>query len=115
MRAINASYAQYYNKKYKRTGYLWQARFKSCFVFDNNYLFTLFKYFEFNPIKACIIKEAGIYPYTLLHDILEDIRVCMRDSFVLQWYQSTSELLKSVGISISEEDFTKVEEFQKKL
>ncbi len=38
----------------------------------------------------------------------------MRDSFVLQWYQSTSELLNSVGIKMSEDDFAKVEEFQKK-
>ena len=115
MRAINASYAQYYNKKYKRTGHLWQDRFKSWFVFDENYLFTLFKYFEFNPIKAGITKKAGVYPYTLLHDILKDkLRVCTRDSFVLQWYQSTSELLKSVGITMSEDDFTRVEEFQKK-
>jgi len=37
----------------------------------------------------------------------------MRDSFVLQWYDSTTELLKVVGIKMSETEFDKIEQFQK--
>ncbi len=115
MRQINSSYAQYYNKKYKRIGHLWQDRFKSWYVFDENYLFVLFKYLEHNPLEAKISKKVGEYRYTLLHDILnEKVRVCMRDSFVLQWYDSTKELLKAVGINMSEAEFDKIEQFQKK-
>ena len=81
MRQINASYAQYYNKKYKRIGHLWQGRFKSWYIFDDNYLFVLFKYIEFNPIDANISKKAGEYNYTLLHDIVKgSVRPCMKDS-----------------------------------
>ena len=40
MRQINSLYAQYYNKKYKRIGHLWQDRFKSWYIFDENYLFS---------------------------------------------------------------------------
>jgi len=102
MRQINSAYAKYYNKKYKRTGHFWQGRFKSWYVFDENYLFVLFKYLEFNPIDAKISKKAGEYKYTLLHDIINgDIRPCMKDSFVLQWYDNTAELLKAIGLMIS--------------
>ncbi len=114
MRQINATYAQYYNKKYKRSGHLWQDRFKSRYIFDTNYLFVLFKYLEFNPLVAKISKKAGAYRYTLLHDIIKDsVRPCMKDSFVLQWYDSTTELLKAIGIKMSAEEFEKIEQFQK--
>jgi len=44
MRAINAQYAAIFNRKYKRVGHLWQGRFKSWFVTDEAYLYTLIKY-----------------------------------------------------------------------
>lgn len=114
MRQINSNYAKYYNKKYKRTGHLWQGRFKSRYVFDENYLFVLFKYLEFNPIAAKITKKVGEYNYTLLYDIITNsIRPCMKNSFVLDWYDSTTELLKAIGIKMSEKEFEKIEQFQK--
>ena len=114
MRQINSTYAKYYNKKYKRLGHFWQGRFKSWYVFDTNYLFVLFKYLEFNPIEAKITKKAGEYQYTLLHDIIkDDVKPCCKDSFVLQWYDSTTELLKAVGIKMSTTEFEKIEQFQK--
>ncbi len=114
MRQINSTYAIYYNKKYKRTGHLWQDRFKSWYVFDENYLFTLFKYFEYNPISANLSTKAGEYPYTLLHDILKGkIRECMKDSFILTWYDNTSKLLGSLDINMTEKELEKIESFQK--
>ncbi len=114
MRQINSNYAKYYNKKYKRTGHLWQGRFKSWYIFDENYLFVLFKYLEFNPIEAKITKKVGEYNYTLLHDIVKNsVRPCMKDSFVLQWYDSTIELLKAIGIKMSAVEFEKIEQLQK--
>ncbi len=114
MRQINAAYAQYFNKKENRVGHLWQGRFKSWYIFDENYLFTLFRYLEFNPIKARITKSIGKFRYTLTHDLLNHkLRDCMQDSFVLEWFDSTSELLKSLGIGISEEESEKINQFQK--
>ncbi len=114
MRQINSAYAQYFNKKQKRIGHLWQDRFKSWYIFDETYLFTLFKYLELNPIEANITKRVGEFRYTLVHDILKNkLRVCMSDSFILQWFDSTSELLKSLDIKMAEEEFEKIEQFQK--
>ncbi len=114
MRQINSIYAQYYNKKYKRTGHLWQDRFKSWYIFDETYLFVLFKYLEFNPIAAGICKKAGECDYTLVHDILRGkVKSCMRDSFVFEWYENTNELLKTLQIKMSEEEQDKIARFQK--
>lgn len=64
MRAVNAQYAAYFNRKYKRVGHLWQGRFKSWFVTDDAYLYTLVKYIEFNPLKANMVKHLDEYPYS---------------------------------------------------
>ena len=63
-RQINSKYAQYFNKEYKRVGPLWQGRFKSWFVHDENYLGTLVRYIEQNPIKANITQDIGEYKWS---------------------------------------------------
>ncbi len=68
MQKINSRYSVYYNNKYKRVGPLWQGRFKSWFVFDDNYLHSLIKYIEFNPIKANITKKIGEYKWAMSSD-----------------------------------------------
>lgn len=70
MRQINSNYAIYFNKKYDRCGHLWQGRFKSYYIFDENYLFTLYKYIEQNPVKAKISDTIGTYKFTMLATLL---------------------------------------------
>ncbi|MFH1798443.1 MAG: transposase [Candidatus Omnitrophota bacterium] len=50
-------YAQYFNKKNKVTGHLWQGRFYSC-VLDEVHLYEAVRYVENNPIRAHLVKEA---------------------------------------------------------
>jgi len=70
MRQVNSNYAIYFNKKYKRTGHLWQGRYKSWYIINEDYLYTLFRYIEHNPIKAKITQQIGEYPFTLLSTLL---------------------------------------------
>jgi len=69
---LNSNYAIYFNKKYKRTGHLWQGRYKSWYIINEQYLYDLFRYIEHNPIEAKITKKVGEYPFTLLATILND-------------------------------------------
>ncbi|MDG5813486.1 transposase [Chitinispirillales bacterium ANBcel5] len=52
MRALNGGYAQYYNKRHKRRGYLFQNRFKSVICQDQGYASQLIKYIHLNPLRA---------------------------------------------------------------
>jgi len=65
MKHINMKYTIYFNKKYKRIGPLWQGRFKSFYIIDGNYLSSLVKYIEFNPIKANVTQKIGEYPFVM--------------------------------------------------
>lgn len=50
-------YSQYFNKKKKALGHLWQGRFYSC-VLDEPYLMAALRYVEKNPVRAGIVKKA---------------------------------------------------------
>ena len=71
MRQLNMNYAIYFNKKYKRSGHLWQGRFKSWYVTDEAYLYALICYIEQNPLKAGIVKELERYSYSSARYFLE--------------------------------------------
>jgi len=70
MRQINSNYSIYFNKKHNRVGHLWQGRFKSWYITNEQYLYDLFRYIEHNPIEAKISKKIGEYPFTLLATVL---------------------------------------------
>lgn len=54
MRKIGISYTGYYNRKYERSGHLFQGRYMSEPVRDDAYLLTVFRYILANPAKAGI-------------------------------------------------------------
>jgi len=70
MRQLNMNYFIYFNKKYKRVGHLWQGRFKSWYVTNEAYLYTLMCYIEQNPLKANMVKRLEEYPYSSYHYFL---------------------------------------------
>lgn len=65
MKQVNSKYGMYFNGKYKRVGHLWQGRFKSQYVYDHQYLDTLIKYIEYNPVKAKITRKIGEYLWAM--------------------------------------------------
>ena len=54
IQSVATSYAIYFNEKYDRVGHLFQNRFKSKPVENNNYLINLVRYIHQNPEKAKI-------------------------------------------------------------
>lgn len=54
--ACHMRYSQYFNKKKKLTGHLWQGRFFSC-ILDENYLYAAVRYIENNPVRAKLVKQ----------------------------------------------------------
>jgi len=67
MRKLLTWYAQYYNRRHKRTGHLFENRYKSILCDEKNYLLALVRYIHLNPIRAGIIKtieELDSYPWS---------------------------------------------------
>lgn len=51
MRKVSTAYVMYFNKKYKRTGGLFEGTFKSKHIGEENYFNYIFSYVHLNPIK----------------------------------------------------------------
>lgn len=62
MLKLSTAYSMYYNNKYKRTGALFEGKFKSQHASDDRYLKYLFSYVHLNPVKLIQKdwKEIGI-------------------------------------------------------
>ena len=96
MQQLNMNYSIYFNKKYKRVGHLWQGRFKSWYVTDEAYLYTLMCYIEQNPIKANMVKSIEEYPYSSYHYFLDfkNIPECLKNSWIVQNYKDDSKAIE---------------------
>ena len=70
VKRIAGSYVYWYNRKYRRTGHLFQDRFKSEPVDDDRYFLTVLRYIHQNPIKAKICKTAEQYRYSSMNEYL---------------------------------------------
>lgn len=60
----NLLYTQYINRKYNRSGRLWQNRFFSTIVEKEPYLWAVVRYIERNPVRARIVKKAEDYAWS---------------------------------------------------
>jgi hypothetical protein len=95
MRQLNMNYAIYFNKKYDRVGHLWQGRYKSWYVTDEAYLYTLMLYIEQNPVKAGIVRYPEEYPHGSAHHFIHREKPhCLDRSWVIQRYGEDTEAIR---------------------
>ncbi|HEY4715751.1 MAG TPA: transposase [bacterium] len=60
----NLIYTQYINRKYKRSGRLWQNRFYSTIVEKERYLWAVARYIERNPVRSKIVTREENYHWS---------------------------------------------------
>ncbi len=64
MKVVGSRYAQYINRKYKRTGTLWEGRHRSSLVQTEKYLLTCSRYIELNPVRAGMVRRPEEYRWS---------------------------------------------------
>lgn len=64
MQALGRRYVRYVNDRYHRTGTLWEGRYKSCLVADDDHLLRCYRYIELNPLRAAMVADPGAYPWS---------------------------------------------------
>jgi putative transposase len=64
MQSIGRRYVQYINRSYRRTGSLWEGRFKSSLVQAEAYLLTCMRYIELNPVRASMVNDPAQYRWS---------------------------------------------------
>ena len=64
MQHVGSHYTRYFNRMYRRTGTLWEGRFKSCLVEEETYFLICQRYIELNPVRAKMVCEPGSYRWS---------------------------------------------------
>lgn len=64
MKHLGQRYVQYINRTYKRSGTLFEGRFRSCLTQDEVYVLACYRYIELNPVRANIAKHPRDYPWS---------------------------------------------------
>jgi len=64
MKQLGQRYVQYINKTYKRSGTLWEGRYRSSLVDADNYLLLCQRYIELNPVRADMVEHPGEYRWS---------------------------------------------------
>src|SRR3954468_9233999 len=64
MRKVGQRYVPYFNRRYERTGTLWEGRFKSCLVESARYVLGCHRYIESNPVRAGMVADVALYRWS---------------------------------------------------
>ena len=64
MQAVGRRYVRYFNDSQKRTGTLWEGRYKSTLIQTDRYLLTCMAYMDLNPVRAGLVPGPPDYPWS---------------------------------------------------
>ena len=67
MQALGRHYVRYFNKQHKRTGTLWEGRFKASLIDCDRYFLKVSRYIELNPVRAKMVAHASHYIWSSYH------------------------------------------------
>jgi len=113
IKVVNSKYANYYNRRLRRVGYVFRGRFRSQVVLSARHMVCCLAYIHNNPLKAGIVDKAEDYGYSSLTNYLsgkgtvdfeeakkyydvsaENIRAIMQERTDTEWIEHEDEQLE---------------------
>ena len=67
MKHLGQRYVQYINHTYRRSGTLWEGRFRSCLTQTEDYVLACYRYIELNPVRAGMVTRPQDYRWSSYH------------------------------------------------
>ncbi|MBU0501035.1 MAG: transposase [Gammaproteobacteria bacterium] len=64
MKALGQRYVQYFNRSHRRSGTLWEGRYRSCPTQTEDYLLACQRYIELNPVRAAMVAHPAEYRWS---------------------------------------------------
>jgi REP element-mobilizing transposase RayT len=64
MQGLQQSYTQRFNRVHGKVGHLFQGRYKAIVCETDEYLATLIRYIHLNPVRARLVEDPEVYPYS---------------------------------------------------
>jgi REP element-mobilizing transposase RayT len=85
MRHINGAYTTYFNIKRKRSGHLFQGRYKAILIEADEYLVELSRYIHLNPVRVGIVERPEQYQWSSYQSFIGQSKppAWLRTGFIL--------------------------------
>lgn len=64
MQSLGRLYVRHFNHQHARSGGLFEGRFRSSLIQDDQYLLTCLRYIELNPVRAAMVDKPGDYQWS---------------------------------------------------
>jgi putative transposase len=64
LQSLTVAHTWHYHRRHGTVGHVWQGRFKSPMVQDDDHALTLLRYIEANPLRAGMVTDLGDYPWS---------------------------------------------------
>src|SRR5262245_54234720 len=64
LQSLTVAHTWRYHRRHRSVGHVWQGRFKSPVVQDDDHLLTVLRYIEANPLRAGIVRDAADYRWS---------------------------------------------------
>ena len=110
MKLQNGKYSRYFNSKYGRSGYLWEGRYKSCYIEDKNYLFYFIRYIEQLPKLLRVASKIDSYQYSSYRQFigLDTLQPCLIESIIFQKFNTVLEIKEFFSIPAKVEEIESI-------
>lgn len=117
MASLTTSYSMYFNRTYNHFGPVFQNRFKSILVENDPYFIKLSQYIYLNPVKAGLVKNPLIYPYSSIREALGKEPLHYLDEDIVRLIGETEgsqRQYKKFILDGIQEDFSEIEQLFEK-
>lgn len=64
MQRLGRQYVGLFNGRHRRTGTLWEGRYKACLVDSEHYVLACYRYIELNPVRARMTDDPAAWPWS---------------------------------------------------
>jgi putative transposase len=64
MQSLGRQYVGQFNARHRRTGTLWEGRYKSCLVDSEAYVLRCYRYIDLNPVRARMTEDVMSFPWS---------------------------------------------------
>jgi len=67
MQSLGRRYVRFFNYRYHRSGTLFEGRYRSCIIQEEEYFLSCQRYVELNPVRAGMVLDPGDYRWSSYH------------------------------------------------
>jgi putative transposase len=108
MKLLSLAYTKAINKRFNRSGVLFQGRFQCVHVTETDYLIHLCRYIHLNPVKAKMVQQPGEWEFSSYSEYAglrfgtlpktEYIKMQIQDELVYEQFLADQNLPNSNGL-----------------